>query len=339
MASFVRRAASEPMLAGILPIRQPDNSLTNLRHCDDIGIDRNDYACSRTPRFPPMKHPHNPILVLAFFALLPIAGNAQQPSAWETPTAAPTHALLTEVIKLSRQTLRFKPTRDDLSIGSVTFSLLNPSGKDGHWLEGVRVNGARPKTPFLNLKPIGKNEFELPELKIEFSTAALGGPLFLSIKTWFNELTNQQDVPYYQNQLSDRYALLTYCTDENDDPSQENARWGANRVKTLADFKARLTQPLIVALNQKPLPEGGVRWPMMNYAFNVLLSDADVATILQHLRERGERYLISVTVRTEYEVSVIVGDRDYFDPARTYRFIRANGAWRITTVEKVESGF
>ncbi len=169
----------------------------------------------------------------------------------------------------------------------------------------------------------------------------LGAPLFLSIKAHFNELTNQQDVPYYEHHLSDRYALLTYCTDENNDPALENARTGANRMKTLADFKARLGQPIVIALNQQPLPKGGVRWPMITDIQN-RLSDADLATIQQRVRDRGERHLISISVRTvknEDEASVFVGGHDYFEGARVYHVARANGAWRIGDVDLVESGF
>jgi hypothetical protein len=281
---------------------------------------------------PTMKRRPAPILALGFVALLALV-RAQPPAA---PAASPT-----VVIALSPQTLRFKPTREDISVGAVEFVLYQPRASNARWLDGVHVNGARPKTSRLYLKQIGKNEFALPALRIEFSSAELGGPLFLSIKACFNELTTQEDVPYYANHLSDRYALLTYCTDENNDPAQENARWGANRMKTLAEFKARLGQPIVIALNQTPLPAGGSRWPMINDGFQKL-SAADLATIQQRVRDRGERFLISIAVRAgggEDEASVFVGDHDYFEGARVYRVMRADGAWRIGEVTKVESGF
>lgn len=78
-------------------------------------------------------------------------------------------------------------------------------------LDAIRVNGATPKSAVLYLKQLGKNQFELPAAKIEYSSEALGGPLYLSVKAWFNELTNQEDSPCYEN-VPDRYALLSYCT-------------------------------------------------------------------------------------------------------------------------------
>jgi len=36
-------------------------------------------------------------------------------------------------------------------------------------------------------------------------------------------------------------------------PATVNARWGANRAKTLKEFNAKLAAPLAINLNQKPL--------------------------------------------------------------------------------------
>lgn len=259
------------------------------------------------------------------------------------PTAASStpSALTPKSLELSRQTLTFKPSRDDLTVGAVMLTLYCPFRDPvatGDWLDAVRVNGARPKTSTLYLRQTAKNQFELPALKIEHSAAKAGGPLYLSIKVWFNELTNQQDSPYYAN-LPDRYALLTYCTDEQDDPSEENARWGANRAKTFAELKARLGQPFAIALHPRPLPEGSVRWPMVNNA-RQWVNDADRTVIEQLVRDRGERYLIAVNEGSkENEAMVHVGERNHFEVTRRYHFVREGTRWRIDKTESVETGF
>jgi hypothetical protein len=278
---------------------------------------------------------HAPLLVLTFLALM-VVGRAQQPS---TSAGTPLPPAFTGVIELPRQIVVLEPTRSDISVGSVEFVLYNPAFTAG-WLDAVRVNGLRPRTTSLHLRQIAKNAFEFPALRIEFSPSALGGPLYLAVKAWFNELTSQQELPYYEN-LPDRYALLTYCTNENDDPSGQNARFGANRAKTLDAFIARLGEPIVIRLNQKPLPEGGVRWPMVNDLPLGRLSDADLAAIQQLVRDRGERYLISIAVRAGAnadEATLLVGERNHFEGARAYRLVRNGTTWRTADVAKVESG-
>ncbi|MDA1051037.1 MAG: hypothetical protein O3C40_11240, partial [Planctomycetota bacterium] len=109
------------------------------------------------------------------------------------------------VIELPGQKLVFKPTRDDITVGCVIFSLYHSNPGEPLNLEAIRVNGTQPKTARLYLKQTGKNQFELPALKIAFSSEELGGPLYMSLKVWFNELTNQKDGFVYEH-LPDRYA-------------------------------------------------------------------------------------------------------------------------------------
>ena len=139
---------------------------------------------------------------------------------------------LAEVIDLPAQTLTFNPTRDDITVGCVIFSLHHSDLGKAINLAAIRVNGAQPSTARLYLKQVGKNQFKLPAVKIAFSSEDFGGPLYLTAKVWFNELTNQWDSPFYEH-VPDRYALISYCTKENDDPSKVNARLGANRVASV----------------------------------------------------------------------------------------------------------
>jgi hypothetical protein len=203
-------------------------------------------------------------------------------------------------------------------------------------LGAIRVNGTRPKTPTLYLKQVGKNRFELPAVKIELSTKELGGPLYLTVKVWFNELTNQYDSPFYEH-VPDRYALLSYCTNEDEDPSELNARLGANRVASLEELKERFAKPIVIQLNQRPLREEWGRWPMSNNTGQ--LSDADLAAIEQLVRDRGEQYVISITVRNRDHANVYVGDHDLFEVKRSYEVTRTDRGWRIDKVENRESGW
>ena len=177
-----------------------------------------------------MKHDHMAVLVLGMVALVATGcGHPSLRQASDASIAAPKH--LTEAIEIPRQTLVFEPTRDDITVGCVIFSLYHSNLGEAIDLEAIRVNGVKPEVSVLYLKQAGRNQFELPALKIEFSSEELGGPLYMTVKAWFNEVTNISDSRYYQN-APDRYALLSYCTNEDEDPSKVNARMGANRVAT-----------------------------------------------------------------------------------------------------------
>ncbi len=243
---------------------------------------------------------------------------------------------LAEVIDLPAQTLTFNPTRDDITVGCVIFSLHHSDLGKAINLAAIRVNGAQPSTARLYLKQVGKNQFKLPAVKIAFSSEDFGGPLYLTAKVWFNELTNQWDSPFYEH-VPDRYALISYCTKENDDPSKVNARLGANRVASVEGFKERLAKPFVIKLKQRPLREEWGRWPMINNGRT--LSDADLKAIEQLVRDRDERYLIAISAIRKDHAIVGVGDHNVFECMRDYELVRADGMWRIEKVENVKSGW
>ncbi|MDA1229680.1 MAG: hypothetical protein O2856_02810, partial [Planctomycetota bacterium] len=180
------------------------------------------------------------------------------------------------------------------------------------------------------LKQIEKNEFELPALKIEFSSKELGGPLYLNVKVWFNELTNQFDSFVYKH-IPDRYAIVSYCTNEDDDPSKVNARLGANRVAKLEEFKELLGKPLVIELNQRPLREEWGRYPMVSVGNK--LSPADVKEIENTVRERGEKYVRSISGVNADQAAVFVGEDTFFRAAREYKVVRSDGTWRVESVK------
>jgi hypothetical protein len=270
------------------------------------------------------------VTVLRAIALLATACVHQ--SFGHAPEAeTPAQIQLTEVVELPHQTLAFKPTRDDITVGCAIVSLSQSDLGKALPLESIRVNGVQPKSARLYLKRVGKNRFELPAVKIEFSSKELGGPLYLNIKVWFNELTNQYDSPFYER-VPDRYALLSYCTKEDDDPSKVNARLGANRVASLKEFRERLGKPFVIQLNQQPLREEWGRWPMINNAARKL-SDADLKAIEQSVRDRGEKYVINISAQDRDHAVVGVGDHDLFEGTRVYELARTDGTWQIEKVE------
>lgn len=273
---------------------------------------------------------------LGVLALI-VAGCAHQSSGQVSASDTKASQHFAEAVVLPRQTLTFKPTRNDISVGCVILSLFQADMSKALNLDAIRVNGVRPRSERLYLKQVGTNQFELPALRIEFSSKEIGGPLYLSLKVWFNELTNLEDSPYYASEhVADRYALLSYCTNENDDPSKVNARLGANRARTLKEFKERLAAPLVIRLNERPLRAGLGHWPMINNQGGAL-SDADLKVIEQLVRARGERYVIAILATGPDRALVGVGDHNVFEGTRGYDLARSKGEWRIEKVEQSES--
>ena len=154
-------------------------------------------------------------------------------------------------IGFERQVLRFAPSRADLAVGIVWVSVFTP---DEDWTvklpDAERANFEYAgKYKYLELKPIGKNQFELPPLTIEARKDS-SGPVCVSVKAWFNEVSNVYDSLYYSD-VADRQALLAFCTrwDERAGPRQ-----GHNRVATLQEFRASLGKPLTLNLRQDIVP-------------------------------------------------------------------------------------
>jgi hypothetical protein len=66
---------------------------------------------------------------------------------------------------------------------------------------------------------------------------------------------------------------------------------------------------------------------------------ANIKAIEQLVRGRGERYVISITVKSRDHADVYVGDHDLFEVTRLYKVARTDGTWRIENVERRESGW
>lgn len=271
------------------------------------------------------------VSVLSFFAIC--RGQQAVLPAAEGGTAPANN--LTEVLELSQQTLVFEPTREDFTVGMAVFSVMQLPSVN---LEGVRINGAVPTGSYLYLKQVGKNRFELPALKIEYSKDAAGGPLYLALKVWFEGISNQGD-PFYYEKLPDRYALLTYCTNEADDPAKVNARWGANRAVTLREFKEKLAMPVAVKLNREPLRAGG-GYPMVNDAYGQL-GPADMTALQELVRGRDEKHIYAITAidSDRANVHTSVNDATQYFGTRIYKAVKVGAAWQIESVENMKNGF
>jgi hypothetical protein len=180
----------------------------------------------------------NPLKWMPRFATLALISGA---FAQSPPTAA------VEIIEFPRQTLTFAPTRADMTVSQAVFTVYASQ------VEAVRINGARSNANFMyiDLKRVATNQFELPPLKIEFSTNAPNSNLCLSVKVWFSEVSNQYDSLFYRN-LDDRYALVAWCAGSSLD-SAARARYKQNRVATLKEFQETLSKPFVLRLKPTPL--------------------------------------------------------------------------------------
>jgi len=114
-------------------------------------------------------------------------------------------------IAFERQAIEFSPTRPDLTVGIVWFTVLTP---DKDWTVNVKNLDRedfddRGDQKYLELKQVGKNRFELPALTIE-PASEKSGAVCMSVKIWFNEIPNER--LFFFVKLEDRYAQLSYCT-------------------------------------------------------------------------------------------------------------------------------
>ena len=162
----------------------------------------------------------------------------------------PDEAAAPSQIKLDSCVLEFQPTRPDLTVGIVWFTMLtpdndwalifDPSQKDNYKDQGT--------LKVLDLKEVGKNRFEFPDLTLE-RHGDKNGAVCMSIKIWFKELPNER--VFYFEKIEDRYSQLSYCS--RDVPEAQH-HFSQNRVATLEEFKDSLKKPLVLRLTQNGTP-------------------------------------------------------------------------------------
>lgn len=156
-----------------------------------------------------------------------------------------------DVIEFERQILQFTPSRTDLTVGIVWLSVLTPKVD---WkvklpeAERSNFHDAR-EYKYFELKRVGYNRFELPQLSIQ-AKQRVHGPVCISVKAWLNEVISEYESLYWID-LDDRYSLLSYCS-SNDEMAR--ARYSQNRVTTLQEFRARLEKPIVLKFRRDLAP-------------------------------------------------------------------------------------
>ena len=182
------------------------------------------------------------LLAAALLALLATSG--------PTPSrAAPTEGL---VVAIESGTLALSTSRPDISVGKVVLSVLATRPDE------VKVDGRPPADEWTvrELVALGDGRWQLPALRVE-APAGHAGIIAVSVKAWFVEVDNRDDGLYYAR-LDDRYALVSYATRaDGPDWPRVRPRFSQNRAATLEAFRAALTRPLRIELNDRPLPEPG----------------------------------------------------------------------------------
>ena len=216
------------------------------------------------------------VLFSAAIALTAAAGDKQPPTPSPAPEAgkpAPAANSQAAIIDLPRQTLTFKPSRDNMTVGKVIFSVYcshpdevringvqpDPAWSDVHFKDKEIVVDRRNTAAkdhawfYIDLPAVAKNQFDLAPLKIEVTRSDPRGMICMSVKVWFKEVTNHYDSMFYEK-TDDRYALVSFCTSPPEQ-SEVKARFTQNRVATAREFKDALAKPFVIKLNQRALRE------------------------------------------------------------------------------------
>lgn len=149
----------------------------------------------------------------------------------------------TRSFSLQPRVLEFAPSRDDFTIDTVLFTIYAQGGKAT--LNGHKFTRSRE----LDLLRAGKNRFKLPALTIGYT----GEAAYLSLKVTFKQIPPASDYAYYEVP-TDRYALLSYATAWDEPDEFARARFDYHRVETLQQFEQALSKPIVVKLNDEPLP-------------------------------------------------------------------------------------
>jgi hypothetical protein len=110
---------------------------------------------------------------------------------------------------------------------------------------------------------------------------------------------------------------------------------GANRIKTLAEFKQRLAAPVVIKLNQKPLREDWNRYPMLPPGDR--LTADEFKAVEKVVRDRGEKFPMSISVSDADHATVNVGDGTFFQVAKAYSVVRSAGTWRVENVKTIKA--
>ena len=161
-------------------------------------------------------------------------------------------------LTLPAQTLRFRPSRDDVTVKAAWMQLRCVMPSDGgsyRACPGFAVNG-RPidvDTAAFQFPATGRNTVEMARLHVSFG--GMGSHLCIALRAIFNEVSHTDDIDIFAVS-GDRASLLSYCTVELQPETAPNRYpFEQNRVRSLPEFVKRLSQPIEVRLKAGPLPD------------------------------------------------------------------------------------
>lgn len=72
-------------------------------------------------------------------------------------------------------------------------------------------------------------------------------------------------------------------------------------------------------------------YPMLSLGNRITAAEAHA--IEQSVRDKVEKYVISISVGSVNQATVFVGDDSFFRSARVYKVVRSDGNWRVESVK------
>jgi hypothetical protein len=193
------------------------------------------------------------VLRLGLAVLLALAGG---------PLAcAPRAGAMTEIV-LPAQTLRFRPSRDDVTVKAAWLQVrcvMPPAGAAPavetayRKCQAFSINGREIEgdSTLLELTGAAPNTAEMETLRIEFSGE--GSLLCIALRAIFREVPHQNDVDAYAA-VGDRASLASYCSGQQPASVPNRFPFEQNRAGSIAEFVEILSRPIEVKLKPGPLP-------------------------------------------------------------------------------------
>jgi hypothetical protein len=174
---------------------------------------------------------------------------------------APRTGAVTE-IALPAQTLRFRPSRDDVTVRAAWLQVrcvMPPAGAAPAAETAYRkcqtfsINGREIEgdSTLLELTGAEPNTAEMDKLRIEFSGE--GSLLCIALRAILREVPHNNDVDAYAA-VGDRASLVSYCSGQQPASVPNRFPFEQNRVGSIAEFVEILSRPIEVKLKPGPLP-------------------------------------------------------------------------------------
>jgi hypothetical protein len=263
------------------------------------------------------------LLVLTLFL-----GTCAHPPARETVN---TSKPAPHTLDLPREIVTLQPSRDDLTVGAAILLLYTSHPQN------ISIETAQPMhgdINFIYLKQIGKNQFELPAITLDLPQNDPKAFLCLSLKLYFNEITNMYDSDIYEKR-DDRYSMISYVQGTPEPVPVGRFSFTQNKVPSLADFESFLSKPIPVRLKSIPLkPEWG-RYPILGPP-PLRATPAEVDEIQKLATDRSEKFIIAIFFQGATRAQMITGQNSYFRSEHSYMVDKKDNRWQITSVQETQ---